>query len=424
VNLNDTIRAAVQARAEATVELLRALVRFPSVSYRDRPDGDEGPAQAWLADYLRGLGLEVEVFEPGPDALHHPGQPWPGGDFAGRPNVFGWWHGRGGGRSLILNSHIDVVPAGDETEWRFGPFSGEVAEGRLWGRGSVDAKGCLAAFVGAVAALKAAGIQPRGTVLLQSVVAEETGGAGALAAVLRGPRADAALIGEPTALDVCPACRGFLTYRCTVHGRTAHPGAAHEGVNAIHEALSLLAAVPALSAELDRRNPHPLWALAPTAHLCSVTTVEGGRQGQAIPDRCTFGGSIGLAPGDDLEETRRFVERYLHEVAATDPWLHANPPELVWLPRTTAPAGIDADHPLARTLAATVQSTIGRAPTVRAFWAASDMRFLANQGGMPCVHFGPGDLRLGHCPNEALPIDELLTATEVVARFIVEWCEV
>ena len=131
----------------------------------------------------------------------------------------------------------------------------------------------------------------------------------------------------------------------------------------------------------------------------------------------------GRAAAEPGADGKALADRFA-AIAADDPWLRANPPSLDWLNRTTAPAGTDADHPLVQTLCQSYRAATGRAPHVRAFWAASDMRYLANEGGMPAAHFGPGDLRLGHCPNEALPVDELLLATEIVGRFVMEWCGV
>ena len=197
------IAVAVDALRDDLIAFLQALVRVPS------PTGEERPVQELVAARMRADGLEVDVWEPDVAALApYAEHVTAGASYAGRPNVVGTMPGTGDGRSLILNAHIDTVEAGEAAHWTRAPFGGEVAGGLLYGRGACDMKAGLTTHLVALAALRAAGFAPRGDVVVQSTISEEDGGAGALAAVLRGYRADGAIITEPTRLAVLPAQRG------------------------------------------------------------------------------------------------------------------------------------------------------------------------------------------------------------------------
>ena len=147
----------------------------------------------------------------------------------------GVWKGSGNGRSIILNGHIDVVPEGNLNDWEHDPYSGVVRDGRLYGRGSTDMKGGTVSLLLAMEAIKMSGIKLKGDVIFQSVIEEESGGAGTLAAVLRGYRADGAIIPEPSSMKIFPKQQGSIWYRITVKGKSAHGGTRYEGVSAIEK---------------------------------------------------------------------------------------------------------------------------------------------------------------------------------------------
>ena len=181
--------------------------------------GEEGPAQEAVARLMRAHGLDVDVWEPDVAALEpHAESVTLGDGFAGRPNVVGVCRGQGRGRSLILNGHIDTVEVGDPSAWSHAPLGGDVVDGRLYGRGACDMKGGIVANLFALRALRQAGFAPAGDVIVESTISEEDGGAGALAAVLRGYVADGALISEPTNLAIVTAQGGALMFRLEVHG--------------------------------------------------------------------------------------------------------------------------------------------------------------------------------------------------------------
>jgi acetylornithine deacetylase len=212
--LAEAIGRTVEGRRDDAVGLLQALVRVPSVT------GEEGAVQEVVerAFWERGLAVdrwEATPEEAGPYKVHVGEQK----TYSDRPNVVGVRAGGGGGRSILLNAHVDTVEGGDPRAWTHGPFSGEIEGDLLYGRGSCDMKGGLVTHLAALDALGELGVELRGDVSVAATVGEENGGLGALSTVLRGYRADAALITEPTRLRLVPAQGGSLVFRLTVSGR-------------------------------------------------------------------------------------------------------------------------------------------------------------------------------------------------------------
>src|SRR3954471_17213459 len=236
------IDAAVDALRPDLVEFARSLVRIPSVT------GSEQEAQRAIAAKYESLGLSVDIVPSLREELEsHPAFCDDAIPFADRLNVVGRWRGTGGGRSLILNGHMDVVPPGDIAKWTRDPWGGEIDGDRLYGRGACDMKSGLASAAFAVRALQSIGVALRGDVLLESVIGEETGGAGSLTTIVRGYRADACIIAEPMDLRIAPVQTGALTFRITVHGKSAHACMKPHGVSAITEFAPIIVALEQLN---------------------------------------------------------------------------------------------------------------------------------------------------------------------------------
>lgn len=421
-----TIRAAADATRETIVRDLQAVVRIPSYSPAAGGPG-EGAVQEYLATAYAGLGCRITRFEPDVATLHARfptmRQSVQAPDFAGRPNLIALLPGaepepddRTAG--IILNSHADTVPPGPADAWPYPPLDGVVADGRIHGLGAADAKGCLVTFLGALRVLDAARIRLRRSVMVQSVVDEEMGGAGALACVERGYRAPIALVGEPSDLRVCPASRGSYTFTMTVTGKKSHPGSPWRGVNAVDKALRCIEALRAMQQRLDRERMHPFWAPLPLGHVWNLMAINTGPPARAIPDHCTVTVGAGAVAGEDAATIRAFVEEALAGVVAADPWLAEHPPEVVWTGLQMDVTATDPDHPaIARMVAAGRSLGLETGPPA-AFSAATDGRHLANLGGVPCINFGPGDIGLCHGPRESLPVDELIVAATWVALFL------
>lgn len=411
-------RAAAEAvDAEGLLEAARALVRVPSW------EGRETPAQELMAGWMEEAGLEVDVWEIDTDALR--GHPAYSAEIPReRPlGVVGTLPGGGGGRSLILNGHVDVVPPGDEALWSHPPFEGVVEDGRLYGRGALDMKGALVAGLFALKALREAGVEPAGAVHLQSVVGEEDGGMGTLAAILRGYRADGAVVLEPTELVVAPAQAGALNFRVRVPGRAAHGAVREEGVSALEKLFGVYGALRELEAARNRRLAgDPLFGRHGLPFPICVGTVRGGDWASSVPDHVTVEGRYGVAPGEDLDEARGELEAAVAEACRADPWLREHPAEVGWWGGRFEPARTDPDHPVVEAVAGAAGVVTGEEPRVEGMTYGADMALLVNHADTPTVLFGPGDIRRAHRPDEWVAVEELVAVARVAAVAVVRFC--
>jgi acetylornithine deacetylase/succinyl-diaminopimelate desuccinylase family protein len=415
------VSAAVARRSDDIVALVRELVSYRSENPKllDDPElqeegrAQEAACQDTIAGHLRDAGLEVDRFEALP----------------GREDVVGTWRGSGGGRSLILNGHVDVVPAGDPALWPSDPWSGSVSDGRIWGRGTCDMKGGLAAGIAALWILGGLGLRPEGDVVFQAVVDEETGGPGTREAIARH-RADAAIVLEPTAGALMPVEGGLEWLKVTVKGqaghsalryRSVHAGGRGTAVNAIEKAAKLLAAVQELERQWGNRKAHSL--LPPGITTINPGSIEGGSQALSnMADRCVLGLSLKYLPNERVEDVKREFEEYLAAVAQTDPWLREHPPSVEWGVSGVSfpPSEIPLDHPFAEAVAGAYRSVVGE-PRWAGFEAVSDLAWLA-EAGVPGLLYGPGDTAQAHTTAEYLEVEDLLTATKVVSLALADWC--
>ncbi|MGH2531774.1 MAG: peptidase [Thermomicrobiales bacterium] len=411
------IREAVDGVRDDLVAFLQEIVRIPSVT------GSEGEVQAAVAARFRGAGLDTDVWEPYPDELApyslHVGK---FDSFAGRPNVVGRLAGSGGGRSLILNAHIDTVDPGDVTRWTYAPYAAEIASGRLYGRGACDMKAGLVSNLFALLALRVAGLTPRGDVILQSVISEENGGAGTLAAILRGYRADGAIITEPTGLSIVPAQGGSLVFRLHVTGRAAHGAVRDEGVSAIEKFADLHRALLDFESERNAAIDHPLYADVRNKVPISVGVVRAGSWPSTVPEELVAEGRAGLAPGEELAAFQHAFIAAIDQAAAADDWLSQHPPRVEWFSGQFAPSEIAADAPLVRTMVDATRAVTGRSAPLEAATYGADMRHFLLFGNTPCLMFGAGDVRVAHFVDEYVAIDELLVATMTLAVAVADWC--
>ncbi len=412
------IIAAVEDRRDEVVAFLQSLIQYDSVT------GNESGIQAFIAQTLRAMGLTVEQFEPDADALRqYPGFLEPEKAFGGRPNVVGVWRGRGGGRSILLNGHVDTVPLEPLTEWVHGPLSGTVADGSVWGRGASDMKGGVAAMTMAVMILHAMGLQPRGDVTLEYVVDEERTGLGTLACVHRGYTADAGICCETSDLEVMAACIGRMWFTIHLRGKPAGISARWEGVSAVDKAAKLVAAVEDLETMRIEDLKHPLYPNNRGALPCAVTMFHSGVHPSITPEKATLRGSLGLMPYEDPVRVEAQLREQIMRICAADPWLRNNPPELTTEGGyVAAGAEIPIDHPIMEAVKRSFRMVTDREPVLSGRMGAADTRFLIRQGHTPTVIFGPGVTSQMHAMNEYVPVDNLVIATKVLALAIHDWC--
>ncbi len=413
------ILTSVDGLRDTLISTLQDIVRVPSLT------GDEGAVQQVVARHLTDLGLEIDVWEPDPalmaphlDAVGLPES----GSWAGRPNVVGTLRGSGGGRSLILNSHIDTVEPGDPDRWTHPPFSGDYADGAVWGRGSLDMKGGLATNLVAVRALLAAGLTLRGDVMIESVISEEDGGAGTVAALLRPYRADGAIITEPTRLRLVAATGGSFVFRITIEGLAAHAAARDEGVSAIEVFSFLHAGLLAYEARRNAAITHPLYAPIANRVPLNIGTVRGGSWPSSVPEWLVAEGRGGLVPGESLGDVQRDFVAEVRRIAGGHPWLRDHRPVVEWITGQFTAGEIQPDDPLVGALGAAHETATGTPMVIEGVTYGTDARHFLQIAGMPCVVYGAGDVTLAHQTDERMDIDALLRATRTIALGIAAWC--
>jgi acetylornithine deacetylase len=416
------------------VELTRSLVRFETVSVDLSPGSEhrtneEGLLQAFVADVLAGLGAEIDQWEPDVAELRdHPMMP-PWHHWEGRPITVATLRGAGGGRSLIVNGHIDVVSPGEPAHWSSPPFAAEVRDGRIYGRGAVDMKGGVAAAIFALRALRETGVRLQGDVIVEVVPDEETCAMGTVAAIERGYRADAGLVPEPTRLDLWVATRGLLHGSFRVPGRSAHAEVNQPawqdggGVNAIERALPLIAALGELSAGWLGRDDkrHPLLGTP----VVQPTIVSGGSFIANVPEDVTVHLNATYLPQDADDGGYGSVPRAeivaaVERRAAADEWLRANPVSWTWA-TDYPPSEIDHGEAIVATAAAAARE-VGAGGRLEGIDTTYDGALLTRLAGIPSPALGPGDLARAHAPDEWIGIDELTAGARAYARAIVAWC--
>ena len=402
---------------DGLIDTISRLVAIPT----DR--GRETPAQEQMAEWMRAAGMEVDVWEIDFDELRtHPrfSTEIERGRSLGVVGSLG--RADGPGRSLILNGHVDVVPAGDESRWTVPPWQGTIRDGNLVGRGALDMKGALCCGLYAARAIADAGVELDGQLLLESVIAEEDGGAGTLAAIQRGYTADGAVVIEPTRLSLAPAQGGALNFRIRVRGRSAHGALRTEGVSAIDGFIPIYRALQALEARRNSGVSDPLFAHYEVPFPLSVGTVRAGEWASNVPESLCFEGRYGVAVGEGPAEAQAMFEEAVAAAARADPWLERYPPEVEWWGGQFHPATTDPSDPIVRTVADAFRDVEGREPRIEGMPYGADMQLLVNVGHTPTVMFGPGDVRNAHRPDEWVPIAELETVTRTLALTALRFC--
>lgn len=410
----------VDAAAPAAVARLGELVRVPSLGGADA----ECDIQAMLATGLGVAGLEVDHWPiPLEALLAEPDFPGVEVDRSEAWGLVGRLPGSGDGPSLLLNAHVDVVPPGDLASWSFpDPFSGQIVDGELYGRGACDMKAGLVAAVTAVAAVRRAGAPLRGDLLVACVPGEEDGGLGTYAMLHRGWRADACVIPEPTGLHLVPANAGALTFRLRVPGFATHASRRTEGVSAIEKLVPLMAAMSRLE-QARNTDVDPLMRRWPLAYPLSIGRVQAGDWASSVPDLLVAEGRLGVALDEPVADARRALEDAVAAACAEDPWLAEHPATIQWWGGQFASGRLPATSDLAAQMGSAHRRAGGGGQDSWAAPYGSDLRLLTS-AGVPTLHYGPGDAVLAHAADERVPLAELLVATRALAVLALDICGV
>jgi len=432
-NLIDRVNAAIDARRDEIVAFAAGLIQQPSITPDLEPnDAAERPAQQWLHDRLAAFGSfdQLDMWEAAPS----------------RPNLVATRTGAGGGRSLTWASHIDVVPVTSEqaAQWQgAGPFSGEVRDGWLWGRGASDMKGAIAAYTMAAQILHDQGVRLKGDLKLAQAVGEEAGrrDIGCNTMLERGHRSDLAIFPEPSNFNVYPTIKGEIYFKLTVPGKSTHicnrqlvaqplpHGVERPGVSAIDNMLKYQLAI------LELERSWLLWKTNPNVPsggmFININTIQGGASLTSVPDSCEATGSLLFYPHLTAAEVMDEIRACIDRVTAADPWLREHPPVLDLpldatssAPWVKEPVNMPFDHDAVTTIVETMEQVTGERPVVETSPFVCDANFWFPEG-QPSLVFGVGDPSWGiHGTNEFLPVADLIKATKLFAATTMNWCGV
>ena len=405
-----TLTAALAAIDRAAIARdTSRLVRERSVTGRERA------AAMCVVRLAHALGLRATLDEHDLDAVRadpgHPGEEAPRTELVGATVTLP-------GRDrhaprLCLNGHVDVVPAGTDAAagWARDPWAGAIDDACVHGRGAVDMKGGIVAALHALGALRAAGPQLPGDVVLQAVASEEDGGLGTFAALQRDAAFAACLIPEPTELRIVCAHGGALTFAGVVRGRAAHAAKRLAGVSAIDRYLPIHAALHAHEQAVNARPRHPLLAGDPLPYPLLVGRLDAGRWSSQVPDELRFEGRLGVPVGEPLADARAGLERAV--AAATD---DAGPPvRITWSGGQFGPGETDARDPWVGLVRDAATAELGSPPPLAGVGYGCDMRLYRDRA-IPCVLFGPSGIDLAHAVDERVAIDDLLAVARVIVR--------
>jgi acetylornithine deacetylase len=407
------------------VALARELVRVDSVAVP--PHGREAEAQQLLARTLKRRGIDAELYDTG--FLSRSRHPYARRDrvYRGRPNLVARLAGTGRGRSLLLSGHVDTVPPG-RAPWRDGPFSGTVRRGRLYGRGSWDMKGGLAAQCAVAMALKKAGLRPGGDLVVESVVDEEfAGGGGTLAARLHGVTADACAIAEPTNEAVLRASRGghFFDLVC----RAGDPGAYFSQEEVLSPAVPmgrLLGWIDGWTATRRQVDRGEAYRDFPDPAPVQVLALEANRFDPDVPWSVPLEARVRVyfqfLPHEDVHARADEVEASLRAFGDADPFFRSHPVEvrrLVDPPLEGHELG--ADHPWTRCLHGSARVILGDLVPLTASEWPCDAFLSQRHFGIPTLLFGPRGAG-AHNADEYVEVASVLRTAEVYLAAALEWC--
>jgi len=384
VDLEEAVLALIDQ--DEVIEFHRGLVRIPSVN----PPGDCREAIACVERPLREAGFGIEI-------VH---------DDETQPNIIATY-GPHGGKRLLVNAHVDVVPTGETGAWTHDPFGAEIADGRIYGRGAGDDKASVTAQVMAALALQRSGIPLAGQLIVTEVSDEEVGGYhGAAVVSERYPDPDWVIVGEQTLNRVCVGEKGSMPTQVTVHGKTAHGALPWEGANAIE---GIAEVIVALRRELwPKLSDRTHWAFKPSSG--SVNMIEGGVKANVVPDKASIYVDRRIVPGEDPDECLAEIEAIARQAIQNVPGTSVEV-SAVYPGRAATAAPVE--DPLVRAMIG-ANERIGGNTEPTGFSMATDGRWWTFRD-VPTIVYGPGDPSTAHQPDEWVGIDEIMEATRAYA---------
>ena len=396
---NDTreqIKKKVDQLAQEAVSFLQQMVRINS----ENPPGNNPELAEYLAEQLKVWGMLVDVHNPPQELLTQLGLPGP------RLSVVAKLK-ESGSPALILCPHLDTVPAGDARLWKDDPFSGQIRDGRVYGRGALDSKGRIAAYVTAMRAIKELDLDLRGNIILAATADEEIGGESGVGYLVKhGILKGDYCIAEGMSDFLCYALNGVIHMEVSTKGKSCHPLDPSKGVNAIYKMAPLIVAVERYHEGLTRRGCTVKGIKFPS---CSLGTIKGGIKTNVVPDHCVVTIDRRITPDEKLDDVRKELAQLLEQASPGTYYAR----EIM----SGSSYKTDPKSKLVRIVNDNVKEITGKRVAVKGLGGSSDARFFANELGIPTINFGPGRLREGklHEPNENLRISDLISVAKVCA---------
>lgn len=389
---------------EAVIQLTRELVQIPSVYREGIADANETKVALYVAEYLKNIGIQTHIEEVVP----------------GRPNVIGIIDSGKPGKTLLFEGHTDVVTEGNVDAWTYGPFSAEIVDGRMYGRGTNDTKGNLACMITAVQSILKDKEEFCGKIILCIPVDEEGMMLGIKHFIKQGwaDGVDGAIICEPEENNVCIAQRGAMRIRVDVYGKMAHGAISWSGINPNWRMARLIVELEKLEKEEQERlgeDPYLKWpSITPTILQAPV---KGDAQINVIPDHCMMTLDIRTVPQQDHDELLNKINAIIAKLKNDDSDFNVELTILDNRPSTFT----EKNHPVVQAVYDAVKEVTGEEPIYNGVPGATDGTFL-HMHGVPIVTIGAGDREIPHQINEYVDIEELAVTTaifrDVVLRFL------
>lgn len=370
------------------VEILQKLVSFKTVN----EPGDEKPLAEYIKALLDDIGLETKLDDFGNN----------------RANVIGRLRGTGERETLLFNGHLDTVPCGD-VEWKYGPYIGEIEDGKIYGRGTADMKGGLAAMIVAIKAIKESSVELKGDFLYTATAGEETDSIGAVKFVKDGglDEVGAIIIGEPSSGKINIAEKGAFWIEITTYGKTAHGAFPNKGVNAVVHMNALISEILSYKFKYEE-NPivgHP---------TMNISTISGGVKTNVVPDRCSITIDMRTVPGMDHNEIIKDLERLILKLSEEIKGFKAD----IRILNNRPAVETNKTHPFIKLAQSTFKEVFGEDAEPQGVDFYTDASIFLPAKSVPCIFFGPGDSSMAHQPNEYITLESFEQAVQYYIKLI------
>lgn len=407
------IKKAIEENLNETIEFLKELIKFKSIS----GEGEE-EIQNFIFKKFSQFG-EVKLIPISEEIKKDPEYTFADKelDYSKRKNLVLKIKGEGEGKSLILNSHSDVVPPADWKE----AFSPVIKDGYVYGRGACDAKGQIATIYLVLLTLKKYSVKLKGDIIVEIVIEEEVGGNGSLSLIRDGYKADGVIVFEPTEMKIHPANRGAVWFKIEVEGKQVHMGKKIEGVNAIEKICFVVRNLMLYEEKLieESRNIPLFEKFDPPPVQVNFGTIKGEGWPSMVCGKVELEGGVGFLPNKNLSRIKEEIEDVIRNCG--DEWIKHHY-KLSFDKLHNDAYSIPQNHPLVEVLKEATEES-GRKSIVEGFVASCDARLFNKVGKMPVVVFGPGSLDDAHSRSEKIKIEDIAKAGEIVSKAVIKWCE-